>query len=190
MQLTTNCRTCGLFQYVTSPQVLGRGNITCPKIIMIGEAPGADEDKIGKPFMGRAGKMLDKMIKNYADVTYLTNAVKCFPPACKTNLSKGFRTPKESEIQLCKPFLIQELQKFSINTLPILMPLGNIALTSLVGQHKGITKELGIPRKVKIALREYTIIPNYHPSYICRNPAMESEFMRVLGTVWMQRTIQ
>ena len=101
MQLTTNCRTCGLFQYVSSPQVLGRGNTTCPKIIMIGEAPGADEDKIGKPFMGRAGKMLDKMIKNYADVTYLTNAVKCFPPACKTDLSKGFRTPKESnKIQL------------------------------------------------------------------------------------------
>ena len=63
MQLTANCRTCGLFQYVTSPQVLGRGNVTCPKIIMIGEAPGPDEARQGVCFVGRAGRKLDEMIK-------------------------------------------------------------------------------------------------------------------------------
>lgn len=103
---------------------------------MIGEAPGPDENKRGEIFTGRVGKALEKWIECYKGTYYLTNMVKCFPP--NSGPGQSFRAPTPLEISYCKPILTRELLSFS--TTPILMPLGNTALTGLLGEHKGITK--------------------------------------------------
>ena len=177
--MQTNCKKCGLYLYSNNHMITGRGNTTNPKVIMIGEAPGPDEVKKNTIFIGRAGKKLDEMIKPYLGTYYLTNMVKCYPPD-ETN--KSFRTPTEHEIKYCKHLLIRELQSF--NYTPILVPLGNIALTGLVGNNLGITKELGKRKHIKIGFREYLVIPNYHPSYICRNGEFEEIFKSTMEKIY------
>ena len=181
------CEKCGLWQYSDCPMILGRGNDTDPKIVLIGEAPGPDEGKKGIPFIGRAGKKLDSMIKEALDNNdvFITNMVKCFPPASTKNPSKGFRVPKESEIELCKPFLIDELGNFASKT--TLMTLGNIALFGLIGKNHGITKEAGIKRIVKVGNTLYNLVPNYHPSFILRNSNYEKEFRRIFDETYKER---
>ena len=178
------CKKCGLWQYSECPMIQGRGNDEDPKIVLIGEAPGPDEGKKGIPFIGRAGKKLDSMIKEALDQNdvYITNMVKCFPPASTKNPSKGFRVPKESEIELCKQFLIDELEGFTSKT--TVMTLGNIALFGLIGKNNGITKEAGIKRIVKIGNTLFNLIPNYHPSYILRNNSYEKEFRRIFDEAY------
>ena len=178
------CEKCGLWQYSECPMIQGRGNDEDPKIVLIGEAPGPDEGKKGIPLIGRAVKKLDSMIKEALDQNdvYITNMVKCFPPASTKNPSKGFRVPKESEIELCKQFLIDELEGFTSKT--TVMTLGNIALFGLIGKNNGITKEAGIKRIVKIGNTLFNLIPNYHPSYILRNNSYEKEFRRIFDEAY------
>jgi DNA polymerase len=149
---------------------------------MIGEAPGPDENKKGEVFIGRVGKALEKWLKPYEGTYYLTNAVKCFPPS--EGGSSSFRAPSLSEIEYCKPFLNKELQSFEDTT--IIMPLGNTALSALVGEHKGITRELGKVRTFSIGFKEFKLIPNYHPSFICRNPSFEAIFKDTIATVYKE----
>lgn len=177
-----NCKECGLHKYSSKPFCQARGNDENPKIIMIGEAPGPDEARQGVCFVGRAGRKLDEMIKPYKNDIYITNMVKCFPPISTTNPTKGFRVPKESEVTHCRPFLIQEILKLQKNFNPILMTLGNVALKGLLPDAKGITQELGIGRRVCVETSDniFELVPNYHPSYILRNPSMQKEFERVL----------
>ena len=182
-----NCTACGLHQYSKCPKVQGKGNNVNPLIVFIGEAPGPDEAEKGIPFIGRAGRKLDSMItKSGLTVlqsnTYTTNAVKCFPPVSTKDPSKGFRAPKQTEIDYCKKFLIEEFENFT--SVPIIVTLGNVALSCIVGKHQGITKELGELRIVKIGKAIYKLVPNYHPSFILRNNSYENEFIRVLkGTM-------
>jgi len=204
MDIPDNCQKCGLYQYSDKPWIDGRGNTKNPKLIMIGEAPGFEESKSGIPFIGRAGKKLDEMIIQtpglaFNDI-YITNMVKCFPPISTSIPTKGFRVPKESEIFLCKPFLIEEILSFGTENKPILMSLGNVALLGLTGE-QSITKELGIskvigiptmkyehnPERVDVTTEEYTLIPNFHPSYVLRNgKGAEKLFIRVLEETWQE----
>lgn len=103
--------------------------------------------------------------------------VKCFPPVSTENPKKGFRAPKNIEIEYCKPFLHLDLVPFPH---AILMPLGNIALKGLGGYDTSITKALGIRKQIHIDSKYYTVIPNFHPSYILRNPEKEKTFIEVL----------
>lgn len=182
--LPINCQECGLFSYSPSPFCKGRGNNQNPDIVMIGEAPGPDEAIAGICFVGRAGRKLNEMIKGYESKIYITNMVKCFPPLSTRIPTAGFRVPKEKEIELCKPFLEYELDEISKTKLmvtnPILMPLGNSALKGLIPNNKGITKELGIVKECVIGGRHYSVIPNYHPSYILRNNNFRPDFEKVL----------
>ena len=180
-----NCDKCGLYQYSKCPKIQGRGNDIDPRIVFIGEAPGPDEAKVGTPFIGRARKKLTAMIATAFTIHnltnedyYVTNMVKCFPPISTTYPEKGFRVPKLKEMELCKPFLVKEFEKFTNK--PIIMSLGNVALTGLVGENKGITKELGIIRTVKVGSSFYKLIPNYHPSFILRNNNYQSAFLEIL----------
>ena len=132
--LPDNCKQCGLYQYSPCPCIQARGNFDNPSIILIGEAPGPDEAKQGKPFVGRAGKKLDSMLKDYGNIFYITNMVKCFPPLSTKNPEKGFRVPKDTEIEFCKSFLIKEILEVSHIINPILMPLGNVVLKGLIGE--------------------------------------------------------
>lgn len=177
------CEECGLYQYSPCIHINGRGVLDkTTNVILIGEAPGPDEAKKGRVFIGRAGRTLDSMLKAYQDdlVIYITNSVKCFPPISTTNPEKGFRVPKYTEIELCKGFLIEELELASKDVL--LMPLGNTALSALLGkEHKGITKVLGQFTQVLMDNNvTYTALPNYHPSYILRNYHKREDFEKVM----------
>lgn len=178
------CQQCGLYKYSSCPCIIGKGTLNKKtNLFLIGEAPGPDESKRGEVFIGRAGKMLDKMIKPFTkDLTiYITNSVKCYPPVSTRFPEKGFRVPKISEIELCRRFLLEELS-LAPNVV-LLMPLGNTALTTiLLDKHEGITKAIGKFRQVTMGNGiTYTVLPNYHPSYVLRNNNHRPEFERVMG---------
>ena len=177
------CEECGLWQYSDKPCIQGRGTLnTNTHLFLIGEAPGPEESKKGQVFIGRAGRKLEDMLKPYRKNLniYITNTVKCYPPVSTTNPEKGFRVPKQSEILLCRKFLLEELAQTNDHVL--LMPLGNTALsTILLDKHEGITKALGKFKQVDLGNGHiYTVLPNYHPSYILRNANMRPMFERVM----------
>lgn len=181
-QQRKRCLQCGLQKYSPCPNIKGRGNHLNPVIIMIGEAPGPDEARKGIAFVGRAGKKLTDMLNTVPGLTshhyFITNMVRCFPPKYYDDPLKAFRPPSAEEIELCRPILKEEIEFLFSNTKGprILMPMGNIALTGIFGSHKGITKEIGIPRQIE----GYTILPNFHPSYILRNPSKELQFIATM----------
>lgn len=186
------CEECGLCAVpVKFTHIMGKGNSTNPLLILIGEAPGPDEAEQGIPFIGKAGKKLDQMIKEaQKDELYITNMVKCYPPIDSKSPEKGFRAPSAKEIICCQPYLLVEIEELlSTFPLPILMPLGNIALTGLIGSSKGITLEAGKLIRTTINGYRYYIIPNFHPSYILRNPSTEKQFIEIFNhaLLWARR---
>lgn len=140
--------------------VMGKGNLN-KKIMFIGEGPGADEDRLGEPFVGKAGQLLNRILAaakiNREDV-YITNMVKCRPP--------HNRNPLSSEIKKCTPILLAEIK---IINPKVIVPLGSIALKHLLDENASITKMRG-----KWTQRgKYFLLPTFHPSYLLRNPAMK-----------------
>ena len=152
------CRRCGLCATRTTT-VPGEG-AAAPELLFIGEGPEADEDKAGRPFVGEAGKLLDKMIVAMglarADV-FIVNVVKCRPP--------GNRTPEPSEVAQCLPFLQAQIAVLKPR---IICTLGNVPLKALFGEDvPGITRSRG----QRMTWQGIAVIPTFHPSYLLRNPA-------------------
>lgn len=153
--------------------VFGDGNPDAD-ILIIGEAPGANEDRTGLPFVGRAGKLLDQILTNISlqrsDV-YITNIIKYRPPAN--------RPPKPDEIASFKPFL--ETQIKIINP-KIIISLGRFALEHFLPLQK-ISQVHGQPIKIKLNKRSYLLIPMFHPSAGLRNPKikeiLENDFQKM-----------
>jgi uracil-DNA glycosylase len=144
------------------------------KIMLIGEAPGEDEDILGKPFVGRCGKLLDNII-NYAGFSrdasdshisvYITNVVFWRPP--------GNRLPSQEEVDLCKPFLLDHINLISPE---IIVTLGNTPTKTLLNTADGITKIRG--QKHEFILKSgktTTLIPTFHPSYLLRSPSAKQK---------------
>lgn len=154
----TACTRCGLCPGRTKV-VPGEGSPT-PEIVFIGEAPDSDEDQQGRPFVGEAGALLDKMIAAMGfqrDQVYLCNAVKCRPP--------GNRMPEANELDACHPFLMAEL---SVLRPKVICTLGNIPLRALFGhQTAGITRMRG----QRLEWQGIPVYPTFHPSYLLRNEA-------------------
>src|SRR5690554_64707 len=140
--------------------VMGKGSTT-NKIMLIGEGPGADEDRIGEPFVGRAGKLLDKILKaveiNKEDL-YITNIVKCRPP--------NNRTPFKKEAESCAPILVSEIKLIEPK---VIVPLGSVPLKYIVNDNASITKMRG----KWIKRGKIYIFPTFHPSYLLRNPKIK-----------------
>lgn len=138
------------------------------KIMLIGEAPGADEDRIGKPFVGRCGKLLDKMFTavefNRADC-YITNVLPWRPP--------GNRTPTDDEIAVCLPFLKRQIELIEPD---ILLLLGGIALKSVMDCTDSISRTRGKWLEYQIsAQKKAYVLATYHPSYLLRSTAQKSK---------------
>lgn len=183
--MKSECLSCGLWKYSTHTCIKGRGILDkTTNLILIGEAPGSEEAHKGQVFVGKAGKKLGYLIEPYRKdlVVYITNAVKCYPPVSTHFPEKGFRVPKLEEILLCRPLLLEELSQAPDNVL--LMPLGNTALSALMAEKRtGITKVLGKFHHVKMDNNvTYTVLPNYHPSYILRNANNKPAFESVMET--------
>ena len=155
-----NIKNCDLKNSATNI-VFGDGNISS-KIMFIGEGPGAQEDAEGIPFVGRAGKLLDKMltaIKLDRTKVYISNVVNYRPPAN--------RKPNEAEIERYLPYLKSHIE---IINPKILVLLGSTALNTLIGNEVVISKARGKWIQRKIGLANPWIIASFHPAFLMRQP--------------------
>lgn len=151
--------------------VFGVGNIDSP-LMFVGEAPGADEDELGEPFVGKAGQLLTKIIETMAlkrgDV-YIANILKCRPDT--PGQAFGNRKPTPDEMATCLPYLHEQIDLIKPK---VLVALGATAVEGLLGKTVGITKLRGNWQ----TYRGIPLMPTYHPAYLLRNQAL-SEKRRV-----------
>ena len=132
------------------------------RIMMIGEAPGRDEDLQGKPFVGRAGQMLDRMLAAIGlteEHVYITNTVYWRPP--------GNRTPTPEEIEACAPFLARQIELLSPS---LLVLLGGAAAKTILGTGEGILRLRGKWLSYSCGGRDLPTLATLHPAYLLRNP--------------------
>lgn len=154
-----NCQACPLASQGRSQVVFGRGWAEA-QLMFIGEGPGRDEDRLGKPFVGRAGQLLSKIIAAMEldeDNVYITNVVKCRPP--------NNRAPLPQESGTCKDLLL--FKEIDIIQPKVICALGSTAIKALLGDHLAISKVRG----QFLDFRGYPLLPTYHPAYLLRNPA-------------------
>jgi len=143
--------------------VFGSGNADAD-VMFVGEAPGANEDRQGLPFVGNAGRLLDKLLAEIGlerSDTFVTNVLKCRPP--------GNRDPLPEEIEECTPHLMRQIDLIEPR---VICTLGNFALKLLSGSKQGITKVHGEPRDREIAGRTLVLYPLFHPAAALRTPAV------------------
>ena len=151
---------CALKKTATNV-VFADGNPDSP-LMLIGEAPGRDEDLQGKPFVGRAGQLLDRMLAAIGlveDDAYITNTIYWRPP--------GNRTPTPEEVEACAPFLARQIE---LNAPDVLVLLGNAAAKSLLGVNEGIMRLRGKWLIYPSGDREIATLAMLHPAYLLRNP--------------------
>ncbi len=137
--------------------VFGVGNPQA-RLLFVGEAPGADEDEQGEPFVGRAGQLLTRIIeamKLTREQVYICNIVKCRPPAN--------RNPEPDEIAACEPFLLAQLQVIQPKLICV---LGTVAAQTLLRTREPISKLRGRFHRYHGIL----VLPTFHPAYLLRNP--------------------
>ena len=164
--VVSSCEKCVLSQTRKST-VFARGN-PAAKLCFVGEAPGADEDEQGVPFVGKAGQLLDKMIAAMglspeSDV-YICNIIKCRPP--------GNRTPLPEEISACIPYLHEQLESVDPK---VIVAMGNTAVSALLGTTIGITK---LRSQWKLYKGRTLVMPTYHPSYLVREGPQQQQNKR------------
>lgn len=151
------CAACGLGK-TRNKAVFGAGAVR-PPVVFIGEAPGAEEDRQGLPFVGRAGQLLTKMLAAIGfgrEDVYITNIVKCRPP--------GNRDPRPDEVACCEPYLLEQL---AILRPRLICALGRCAAQAMLKTDDGINRLRG-------RLHDYhgvPVLPTFHPAYLLRNPA-------------------
>jgi uracil-DNA glycosylase family 4 len=165
------CVKCPNLVAARQTVVFGVGNIDSP-LMFVGEAPGADEDGQGEPFVGLAGQLLTKIIEAMAmkrsDV-YIANILKCRPDT--PGQSSGNRKPTPAEMATCIPYLHEQIDLVKPK---VLVALGATAVEGLLGKTVGITKLRGNWQ----TYRNIPLMPTYHPAYLLRNQAL-SEKRRV-----------
>jgi DNA polymerase len=151
-----DCRRCKLGKSRTH-LVFGEGSPQA-RLMFIGEAPGAEEDRQGRPFVGEAGQVLNNMLHKLGlkrEDVYITNIVKSRPP--------GNRDPEADEVEACLPFLIKQIESIQPQ---VIVTLGKIATNNLLDINEPITKIRGQWRKFK----GIKVMPTFHPSYLHRFP--------------------
>ena len=151
--------------------VFGVGSIEA-SLVFVGEAPGADEDEQGEPFVGKAGQLLTRIIQTMGlgrNSVYIANILKCRPDT--PGQSAGNRKPTPDEMATCIPFLHEQIDLIQPK---VIVALGAIAVEGLLGKTIGITKLRGQWREY----RGIPLMPTYHPAYLLRNQAL-SEKRRV-----------
>jgi uracil-DNA glycosylase family 4 len=156
------CQRCKLHALGRRQVVFGVGNPDAD-LMFVGEAPGADEDEQGEPFVGRAGQLLTKIIEaiglSRGDV-YIANIIKCRPP--------GNRNPEPDEVEQCEPFLFRQVEAVKPR---VIVALGKFAAQSLLRTTDPITRLRGRSFNYRGAM----LIPTFHPAYLLRNPSAKRE---------------
>lgn len=156
-----DCRLCRLCEHRKSI-VFGEGNAQA-RLVFIGEGPGAEEDATGRPFVGRAGQLLDKIIVAIGlkrEEVYIANIVKCRPP--------GNRTPERDEVSTCEPFLWRQLAFIRPE---VIVALGSPAFQCLLRTREPITRVRGEWRE----WNGIKVMPTFHPAFLLRSPDKKRE---------------
>lgn len=160
-QQVANCQACGLCK--TRKQTVFSAGIPGSDLMVIGEAPGADEDAQGEPFVGRAGQLLDKMLAavdcSRTRNVYIANVLKCRPP--------GNRNPEPVEISSCSPYLIHQVK---INKPRAILLVGSFAIRTLLNTQEAVGKVRGRVHHVDLGGLVIPAVASYHPAYLLRNP--------------------
>ncbi len=163
-QALQGCPRCKLSKS-RSTVVFGSGNPRA-RLMVIGEGPGEEEDKQGKPFVGRAGQLLTRMLASVGfdreRDCYIANVIKCRP--------ERNRNPEPDEVAACNPFLMAQIDTIQPH---VILALGNFAAQTLLGSKDGISKLRG-----RIYLyRTGVLVPTFHPAFLLRNPGQEFKRM-------------
>ena len=156
-----NCTRCGLAQSRTNT-VFGVGDLDADWMI-IGEAPGAEEDRQGEPFVGRAGKLLDQMllaIGQSRDRVFIANILKCRPP--------DNRDPKADEVAACRAYLERQIELVRPK---IVLAVGRVAAQNLLGTDDPVGRMRGRPHE----LDGIPLVVTYHPAYLLRSPSQKKK---------------
>jgi uracil-DNA glycosylase len=157
-----DCRRCKLHTLGRKQIVFGVGNPEAG-LMFVGEAPGADEDAQGIPFVGRAGQLLTKIIEAIGltrDDVYIANVIKCRPPQN--------RNPEQDEVDTCEPFLFRQIDTIKPK---VIVALGTFAARTLLRTLDPISRLRGRVYDYRGA----KLIPTFHPAYLLRNPSSKRE---------------
>lgn len=161
----STCPRCDLA--VTRTQVVFGAGDPHADLLLVGEGPGADEDRLGVPFVGRSGQLLRRLVEEETGLTrdrcYTTNVVKCRPP--------GNRDPRPDEVAACAPWLEGELERVAPK---VVVTFGNFATRRLLGTKEGITSLRGRTHPWRGA----TLVPTFHPAAALRGGAATVAAMR------------
>jgi DNA polymerase len=157
------CAKCPLHQTRTKA-VFGAGDADAD-LMFVGEAPGAEEDRQGLPFVGRAGQLLNQMLEGIGlsrEEVFIANVLKSRPP--------GNRDPQPLEIEACKPYLFEQVRLIEPK---VVCTLGNFATKLLSGNPAGITRVRGTPQVHELGGRTVFMLPLFHPAAALRTPAVK-----------------
>lgn len=170
-----DCQGCGLATSRTK-LVFGEGN-PAAELMFIGEAPGRDEDRQGRPFVGKAGQLLDRLIAKMGlqrKEVYIANILKCRPP--------GNRDPEPDEVDACIRFLKKQIEVISPR---VIITLGRIASHTLLDTKTPISRLRGTFHKIG----DIPVMPTFHPAYLLHNPKDKKlvwedaqQVLKLLGT--------
>lgn len=167
----SGCLKCPLSETRTKV-VFGAGNADAD-LLFVGEAPGAEEDRRGLPFVGRAGGLLDQLLEGIElsrDEVFIANTVKCRPP--------GNRDPQPAEIEACRPYLFEQVELIRPK---VVATLGNFATKLLTGNPTGITRVRGTPQVHELGGRTVFVFPLLHPAAALRTPKMKELLVEDFG---------
>jgi uracil-DNA glycosylase family 4 len=157
------CEKCPLHE-TRGKAVFGAGDADAD-LMFVGEAPGAEEDRQGLPFVGRAGQLLNQMLEEIGlsrDDVFIANVLKSRPP--------GNRDPQPLEIETCRPYLFEQIALIEPK---VVCTLGNFATKLLSGNPAGITKVRGAPQVHELGGRTVFLLPLFHPAAALRTPAVK-----------------
>ena len=166
------CRACRLCETRTQT-VFGVG-VADPEWMIVGEAPGADEDARGEPFVGQAGRLLDNMLASVGlsrtQNVFIANVLKCRPP--------GNRNPQPDEVRLCDPYLRRQIELLAPR---LIVAVGKFAAATLLGSDASIASLRGRVHRITIGARELPVVVTYHPAYLLRSPQEKAKAWADLG---------
>jgi len=169
-RMAAQCQDCGLCKTRTQA-VFGVGSRNA-SWLFVGEAPGAEEDARGEPFVGQAGRLLDNMLaaaglgrdREGAQAVYIANVLKCRPP--------GNRNPESAEVDACAPFLFRQIELLQPR---IVVVMGRFAAQCLLATEASIASLRGRVHELRVGARTVPLVVTYHPAYLLRTPADKSK---------------
>jgi len=177
------CTLCSLSEGRTQV-VFGSGNANAD-LMFVGEAPGAEEDRQGLPFVGRSGAMLTSMLSDVGisrDDVFIANTIKCRPP--------DNRDPAPAEIETCQPWLFEQIRLIEPR---VVATLGNFSTRLLTGNQTGITKVHGVPQVQRLGSRTVRLMPLFHPAAALRatgtRDLLAADLAKLPGLISQERPV-